>query len=66
MDHFGQPVSARTTLRAQRSRNLRRLNVHNRIESEKAVGEPPLVLRVTDLAKTYPLTKGAVLPQAGG
>jgi glutathione transport system ATP-binding protein len=29
-------------------------------------GEPPLVLRVTDLAKTYPLTKGVILRRRVG
>jgi peptide/nickel transport system ATP-binding protein len=33
---------------------------------EGAAGEPPLVLRVTDLAKTYPLTKGVVLRRRVG
>jgi peptide/nickel transport system ATP-binding protein len=36
------------------------------VESEAAADEPPLVLRVTDLAKTYPLTKGVVLRRRVG
>jgi peptide/nickel transport system ATP-binding protein len=35
-------------------------------QSDKAVDEPSLVLRVTDLAKTYPLTKGAVFRRRVG
>ena len=35
-------------------------------ETEVVPGEPPLVLRVTDLAKTYPLTKGVVLRRRVG
>jgi peptide/nickel transport system ATP-binding protein len=33
---------------------------------DKAAGEPPVVLRVTDLTKTYPLTKGVVLRRRVG
>jgi peptide/nickel transport system ATP-binding protein len=36
------------------------------VEIEGAPSEPPLVLRVTDLAKTYPLTKGVVLRRRVG
>jgi len=33
---------------------------------DNTAGEPPLVLRVTDLVKTYPLTKGVVLRRRVG
>ena len=36
------------------------------VEIEAATDEPPPVLRVTDLAKTYPLTKGVVLRRRVG
>ena len=36
------------------------------VEIEAATDEPPAVLRVTDLAKTYPLTKGVVLRRRVG
>jgi peptide/nickel transport system ATP-binding protein len=36
------------------------------VETGGAAGEPPLVLRVTDLVKTFPLTKGAVLRRRVG
>ena len=36
------------------------------LPTDDAVGEPPLVLRVTDLVKTYPLTKGVVLRRQVG
>jgi peptide/nickel transport system ATP-binding protein len=35
-------------------------------ESEAVAGEPQLVLRVTDLSKTFPLTKGAVFRRRVG
>jgi peptide/nickel transport system ATP-binding protein len=36
------------------------------VSDEGAVADPPVVLQVTDLAKTYPLTKGVVLRRRVG
>ncbi len=38
----------------------------SRRDRRHAAGEPPVVLRVTDLAKTYPLTKGVVFRRRVG
>ena len=50
--------------RAQCGRNIRRVNAT--AGNDATAAEPQLVLRVTDLTKTYPLTKGVLLRRRVG
>ena len=61
----GRRASAPTTSRGAvrpKSSACRR----NRRQSQRTAAEPPAVLRVTGLAKTYPLTKGVVFRRRVG
>ena len=57
-DHRAACIRTDQVDRAQRRRHLRG---QHRIPSRRRSGDSPVVVRVRDLVKTYPLTKGVVL-----